>query len=345
MNHRIHYQTKICNSAQNQLEIRQVSAPLPPQLAWEVESFLLNIFEYGDYSFRSALRGEMLPKLCCTFFVAAIQKRIIAVAGCLYPRSDRRVALLGPVAVADNFRRQKLGIRLVKEVLNYLAAHGCQAVYLGVAENNPARKLYSKLGFERYCGIVMRHLFCPVDKLESTYYAPCHDTKIRGICWQDFCGVQMLLACPVKMYSFDFQQGLFSSRYSPPSRFLAVFPDMMKKKMKGEGLANVLVAGQKENVLGIAHVTRSIAKPLRHVATLDFFVHDNFIRDTQKLLAETIEQCRRLGIEIINCYICEGDRLKRRLIEKLGGSQEAILTNHFFIHGRYENVLIYTHRV
>lgn len=49
-------------------EICRVTAPLAPDGAWEIESLLLQVFGYGDYSFRSALSGEYSETLNCTFF-------------------------------------------------------------------------------------------------------------------------------------------------------------------------------------------------------------------------------------------------------------------------------------
>ena len=52
------------------VEICQTTAPLEAEAAWEVESLLLKILEYGDYSFHSALLGEYSQTLNCTFFLA-----------------------------------------------------------------------------------------------------------------------------------------------------------------------------------------------------------------------------------------------------------------------------------
>lgn len=323
------------------INIHHVEAPVPADFAWQVESFLLEVFEYGDYSFRLALGGEFGPNLRCMFFLEILEDRIIGAVGCLYAHKERGIALLGPVAVSNTQRRKGIATRLVNKALSHLRVRGCQAVYLGVAKNNPARELYQKLGFESYCGIIMRKLFCPAAEFEKLHFAKGSPTQVRQINWEHFCDVQALLAYPATIYSFDLQRGLFSSKYAQPGRFLGVFPEMMKRQAKGEGLANVLVSGANENVVGLSHITRTPSEPQRHVATLDFFVHDNFIDDVPNLLAETIDQCRQVCVKIINCYVPEYDTLKCQAIEKAGGVIKAILPSNMFIQNKYENVLLY----
>jgi hypothetical protein len=75
------------------VEICRVTAPLEVEAAWEAESLLLKILEYGDYSFRSALLGEYSRTLNCTFFLAKHQGDLVGAAGCMYSHKNPAVAI------------------------------------------------------------------------------------------------------------------------------------------------------------------------------------------------------------------------------------------------------------
>ena len=75
-------------TVRGEIEVRRVSAPVDGKLAWEIEAFLLQIFEYGDYSFRAALRGDYSDTLNCTFFIAKYKGNIIGAAGALYAHNN-----------------------------------------------------------------------------------------------------------------------------------------------------------------------------------------------------------------------------------------------------------------
>jgi GNAT superfamily N-acetyltransferase len=322
-------------------EICQVTAPLDAETVWEIESLLLKIFEYGDYSFHSALSGEYSRTLNCTFFLAKYKNNLVGAAGCLYSYRNPAVAIIGPVGVAAKCRRNGIGRKLVTSIVEHLRGRHCMAVYLGVSAGTPAAYLYSSLGFKRYKGIVMRLLLCPEQEFTNTCFGKCPDVKIRRVVWGDFPGIQALATFPCRMYTCDFKRGVFSSRYIEPIRFLPVFPEMMGAFARSGGLANVLVAGCKENIVGIAHISRLSGQAQRHIAEIDFYVHDNFVDQTEHLISTTMEGSRDLSINRINCYCLGCDYLKRDIIDKLGGRQVAVLPGNIFVSGKYEDVLVY----
>ena len=87
--------------------IVKVSSPVLAGRVWEIESFCLKIFEYGDYSFRRALAGTLGRGLGCVFFIAQHNGSIVGAAGCLYCLDNPAVALVGPVCVEAGYRGQE----------------------------------------------------------------------------------------------------------------------------------------------------------------------------------------------------------------------------------------------
>lgn len=54
------------------------------------------------------------------------------------------------IIVASEFRRQKIGTKLLETLLKNIAEFGCKRVFLEVRKNNlPAITLYKSLGFEK----------------------------------------------------------------------------------------------------------------------------------------------------------------------------------------------------
>jgi ribosomal protein S18 acetylase RimI-like enzyme len=51
------------------------------------------------------------------------------------------------IAVIASRRHEGIGRRLLSELIEASVAHGCRALSLSVAENNPARDLYESTGF------------------------------------------------------------------------------------------------------------------------------------------------------------------------------------------------------
>jgi len=322
-------------------EICRVQAPVPPALAWEIESLLLRIFEYGDYSLRSALSGAYSETLTCVFLVARKQGRVIAATACLHRGKNPCVAVIGPVGVASEYRRRGIGTRLVAGTIEYLRQQGAQAVYLSVSRRNPAAEFYKKLGFRPYHGIVMRRLLCTSGDFDRSYFRGHNLMRIRAAVWGDMPGVSALAVFPGSMYTFDLCRGLLSSKYIKPERFLSVFPEMMSMLTKQDGVANVVVVGSCENVVGIAHIRRAAGKAQHHIAEIDFYLHDNFIEQAEHLVRITLTQSASLSAKKVyfRCLAC--DAIKRTVIKALGARQIGVLAANVRINRRFEDILIY----
>gem|GEM_PF-2145112 len=327
--------------AGSDVRISRLAAPLDAKTAWQVESLLVRIFERGDYSFRSALSGKYSGTLKCNVFLAKLKGQVVGAAICLYANRNPAIGLVGPVGVAHERRGRGIGKRLMTSLIDYAAAKGCAALYLGVSGNGAAQKLYSSFGFKRYQGIVMRRLMRPEADFDRAYFAKDADVRVRKAVWGDFAGVQALLSCPCDMYTFDIRRGVFSSKYVEPTRFLSVFPEMMSTSARHGGRTNILAAGPGENVVGYAAVCVSPTRVTRHVAELDFFVHDNFVAHCERLVRATLAEGAAPNVEMVNCRCLGCDRLKRNVIEALGGEQVAVLAGNVKLGDTYEDLLVY----
>ncbi|MBC8481482.1 MAG: GNAT family N-acetyltransferase [Planctomycetes bacterium] len=320
-------------------KIIKVSSPLRSKRAWQIESFLLKIFEYGNYSFAKALAGNLAPNLLNTFFLAQYNNEIIATAGSLYSSANPSIALLGPVCVKSSFRRNGLAFHLCSLLLSHLQAQQVKAVYLGVKQDNPARKLYAKLGFNGYNGLVMRKLFCKKQDFNRRY-SPNKNPIIRKMSWQDFPEVSALICEPAGMYTFDFNKGLYSTRYAQINKFLPIFPEMMADIEKNNDIANVLINPDQGSITGLVRINCPKSSPQRHLATLEFFVLDNFLNKSADLINAAILQFRSRVPKGIICYCLECDGKKKNILQSLGFVQYSYMPDFVNIRGRLRDVLI-----
>lgn len=322
------------------IKIFKASSPVLLRRARQIESFLLKILEYGDYSFRKALAGKLGSGLQCTFFIAQNKGSILAAAGCLYSIENPAVAIMGPVCTEQAHRKEGLAGRVCGMLLEHLKSKEIQAVYLGVRDNIPAVNLYKKLGFTHYSGIVMRRLFTSENEFDRRCW-PGQETIVRKLDWQDFTEVSALLCEPAGMYSFDFYRQIFSSRYVEARRFLPVFPDIMNWLEKNGGCGSILQTKEHSSIVGTAFIKSSPAKTQNHIAFLDFFVLDGFLDKAKGLVSDTLKQSGLRANRTILCYCLKCDVQKKQILLSLGAEPYAALPGFIRIKNKLEDTFIY----
>jgi len=324
----------------DQIKFYTISSPTTTKDAQQIQSFLLSVFEYGDYNFRSALLQKFSPKLKAVYYLAKYQNSIIAAAGALYSRNSSFFATIGPVCVAPDYRRFGIGKKILELLLQHLNSNNCHAAYLGVKSHNPAADLYRKFGFVNYKGLVMRKVFAGQSEIDKKFQSPALLT-IKPLAWHHWPALMALFACPAKLYTADFSNNIFSSRYFPIEKFAPVFSDLMTNIQKNQGQANILISNTEDVITGYCHITPNAPGCSKHIAVADFFLHDNSLDKAQLLLKTAIEKTKNSGIEKIyfNCLAC--DHEKQKIIESIGGSIEAVLPGNIKINQSYVDLLIY----
>lgn len=322
-------------------DVSCVTAPLPPEAAWEAEALLLRIFEYGDYSLRSALSGAYAEHLDSIFALARHGGVLIGAGGALCGRRNPTVAILGPVGVRDAYRGRGIGTAMMTSLTAELQGRGCEVVYLGVSSGNAALRLYERLGFVTYQGIVRRLSSNALETWEHAHFSPGARVAVRRANWGDFPGVQALLCYPGSMMTVDLSRGIFSSRYVKPTRFLSVFPEIMKTCRRQGGFAGALVTQPGQRIVGFAYVCRLPGEAQRHVAQLEFYVHDNFMDQADRLVRTMIHDADGSGLRKLRCLFLHDDRPKGRVVEDLGAAYVGSLGGSACINDTYRDVVIY----
>ena len=313
-------------------------SPLPFKEVWRIESFLLKYFEYGNYSFRRSISGTYHKNLKCIYYLARENKKIIAAAGCLFSRKNPNSAILGPVIVEPVYRRRSIATVLCDQLINHLQKHGVMSVYLGVAKGNPARLFYRKLDFNIFTGIVMRKELYPDKNIRSDRS---DRLSIKNLSWQHFPEVSALMCQPSSFYTFDYHLGIFSSRYEPISRFLPIFPEIMRRIEKSAGCAKVLKDESNAKIVGLVQIYQAQSSLQKHIAYLEFFATDRYFSDIVSVIAETVEEFRETGnFRILSC-VSHRDKSKKQILENLGAIRISTLPDTILLNGRKHDVEVY----
>jgi RimJ/RimL family protein N-acetyltransferase len=322
------------------IKILQTNSPVLSSSVWQIESFCLKILEYGDYSFRKALAGQLSSRLQCTFFTSQNNSSILSAAGCLYSVESPAIAILGPVCTDPQYRKKGMASQICGILLEHLKTQKIQAVYLGVKDNVPALNLYKKLGFIQHSGIVMRRLFVSENEFNRRYSSE-QQTIVRKIDWQDFAQVSALFCEPLGMHSFDFCNRIFSAKYVEVQTFLPVFPSLMNFLEKNDGYGNVLQTKEHSSIVGAAFVKPPLSKIQNHIAILDFFVRDEFLDRAKDLVSETLKCSGFSNNQAILCYCPSGDLFKKQILLSLGAEPYAVLPDFIRMNNELQDTIIY----
>ena len=324
----------------SKIETIKYESPICDRLAKKIESFYVEIFKYLNYDLGKALAGKLSPDLRCIVFTASESGNIEAAAACLYNKKNPRVAILGPVAVNNCCRQRGLGFHLCGLLLDELRTRGTQAVYLGVKNNLPAEKLYKKLGFEYYSGIVMRKLLVS-DSLLIKNFACDKEMCVRKVDYSDFAGIAALLCEPCKIYNFDFTENIFSSRYKPIKRFLPIFPDIMSQIEQSAGSAYCLSRRNNGTIVGCAFIKGPLITAKRNFAILEFFILDDYLDHARRMITLAVKEFQINSNIPILCYCYDCDVVKKNLLLELNSKVYSIMPCSIKIDGKYYPTTIF----
>jgi hypothetical protein len=143
------------------------------------------------------------------------------------------------------------------------------------------------------------------------------------------------------MVTVDLSRGIFSSRYFEPARFLSLFPEVIRSCNQHGGRANVLATRQTHGIAGFAYACRLPGAALRHVARLEFYVHDNFLSEARTLVRTTMLDAGRLNLGRLRCQVLDVDSLKRRTVKSLGAAYAATFVAAARINDEFHDVVVY----
>jgi len=288
-------------------------APLAPAKAWEIESFLLKIFEYGDYSFRSALTAAYHKTFKYHIHIARHQDKLIAAAAAIISTNQYPTAIVAPIAVHHHCRNLGIATKLIENLLQHLHQLNTTAAYIAAKPENRARKLYQRLGFKPTSGIVMKYEFQNVTTSDIALPTDQNSLSIRPALWSDYPAISALMVSPHSTCCLNYTHDIYSAAYFPVNRFLSLFPKLFKTSIA----ANVIETGPDHNIVGFCSAHKPTAQPKSHIIELDFFTCDDFQRSAARLVQTTLNTLKASAAHKIICKTPDIDTHKHHYLEQL----------------------------
>ena len=299
---------------------------------WRIE------WDTGDFNWRLALSGEYAKTLKIRTVVAQVAGKDAATATITYSVRRPEVAAMTNVVTHPDFRRRGTAAKLTGILVDLAFKDGCQAVYLGTSRRPDP--VYLRAGFEWYNGGVMRRIAENVENFEKKYFAPGQSTQTRPAQWGDLAATACLFTRPFELVSADYSRGLFSGRYVHQARCTSNFAYVYDDVMARGGICDVLVGEEPHRVLGFASLTPGLREIQRSAAVLDFLVHETYLGDSERLVADVLQAGESKDINRVTAYVVELDQVKASVLKDLGFSQIARVPDQLRVNSQEVAVLV-----
>ncbi len=265
------------------------------------------------------------------FFVASDDGRMVAVAWYSRSKKDPKLGLIGHIYTQPDYRKQGISTQLVEAAMADFRDRG--GVVMQLFSSTPYTiPFYERLGFENLYANQAYHetdwyMRYPSDSLHqiADWYAQ-SPHAIRPLSDGDLPQYSLLYNLEHDSVLKDWAQSI---GLGLEAEF--AFINSMAKISKGEGVCFVLE--NEQTIVGIASLMRQDFPHHSHVASLDLYVHSEFISDSQQLVDACLASRDSVGAEII--YAMSVDESKRSLLGGLGFRTKAVLPRHYKVGTQY----------
>jgi RimJ/RimL family protein N-acetyltransferase len=319
--------------------------PFAPELARAVAQLWQDAFGATEYGVRRLLGeyAEYEQAARDYLFLVRLDDRpdpeargpIVGTAWYVVPADNPRVGLLGGVLALPSARRRGIATIATRACVDHFERQGGQAIYLGTV-NPDAWRVYEKLGFTTYSGVVRRALVGEArefgDTFDANYFRVAGPTSVRAATWGDQAGVSALYFGPHSTVLLDAPTGTFARDASPLSSCVGFYPRLWDSTLGRAGRLAVLLTDDRR-VLGTLALHRRLAAPEAHRATLDFCVAPSAADRAEQLLAFAREEARRLELTSLEASACERDASKLAALTRAGFRAVALVPEAFEIAG------------
>jgi ribosomal protein S18 acetylase RimI-like enzyme len=238
-------------------------------------------------------------------------RSIVGTSWYVVGKDNPRIGLLGGVWAAPQVRRLGIASEATVATLAHFERQGGEAIYLGTV-NPDALRIYERLGFTTYSGIVRRALVGGARDREETfdasYFRAAGPTSVREATWGDHPGISALYFAPNDTVLLDAPTGKFASRVSPQTSCVGHLPPIWESTVGRAGLLAVLETDDRR-IVGTVALHRRAPPPVARRAILDFCLAPGVDRSDQ-LLDFALARAGRQGLTSLAAYVCDRDESK-----------------------------------
>jgi len=292
------------------LSVELLRRPVAPADQLRVADVLAAEWERGDVDFLPSLRGAYADTLTTVTALGRFGDVDVGTATVSFPVDEPEIAVVENVTTLVAYRRRGIAAALTETVVQLAFDTGCRLCFLGNGGRVGQPAVYDRIGFARTGGI-MRRAAPGSEAYERTLYAAGQPVSIRAACWGDLPGVAALVAQPLSTCVLDYQRGIASTAFVPPTRCVSAFTTIHYDTQSRGGVMRVLAGAGASQVLGFGTAAPGPA-PLRSAtAVIDLVTHDAYADHAGELLAALTEDGRRLGAARAVAFVAEPDAAKQ----------------------------------
>jgi GNAT superfamily N-acetyltransferase len=310
--------------------------PYDPGVAREVARLLQEAFGSAEFGVRRLL-GELpdYERGSRDYLFLVRTGRDGAIVGTSWygvSAANPRLGLLGDVLAVPGDRRRGIGTIATAANLEHFAARGGEAMYLGTV-NPEALRIYEKLGFATYSGLVKRALMgraaADPDGFDRAYFRADGPTRVRPVHWGDHAGLSALYFAPRDAALLDAPTSKYASWVAPQPSCVGFYPPLRDSTVGRGGALGVLETAD-GRILGAVALHRRIPPPEGRRAILDYCLASAAADRAVQLLGYGLAEAERLGVRL-TAEVCERDELKASALRDAGFRVVATIPDAFVI--------------
>jgi GNAT superfamily N-acetyltransferase len=273
-------------------------------------------------------------------------RSIVGTSWYVVGKENPRIGLLGGVWAEPKVRRVGIATLATEATLRHFERQGGEAIYLGTV-NPDALRIYERLGFTTYSGIVRRALVGGARDggatFDASYFRAPGPTTVREATWGDHAGISALYFAPNDAILLDAPTGKFASRLSPQTSCVNSYPPLWESTFGRAGLVGVLET-EDRRIVGTVAVHRRSALPVARRAILDFCLAPGVHRADQ-LLDFAVAWAGRQGLTSLVAYVCERDDSKSAALARADFQLVAAIPRALEVEGGDVGVQVLQHRL
>lgn len=315
-------ETKV--SCEDKLEITVLTYPISRKEQIALIDLLQNEWQRTNVDWLEAMSGQHARDLIRHALVAWIDSKDVATASISYPTKDPEVCVIEDVMSLAAVRGRGIAARLTTMALNIAFSAGCKVAYLGNAPTSRP-SVYTKCGFTRTHGAVMRCAAPGQEECEQEFFAPGQATSIRRSNWGDLPGVACLMDQEIETILSNFRHGLVSPKHAAPTRCVSNFTAVWYDAKAQGGLMISLIGAKAYRVLGFGSLVPGPAPAMGHYGIVDVAVHDSYESSGSQMIAELEKEARSRFMRTLVAHVAVADEAKLGWFKGQGFKQIGLL--------------------
>ena len=304
---------------ESELELFKLRCPIPESLRGPLTVLRNTQWQRGDFHWDESMAGRYADSLTIVTYVGIRQDRWVGTATISYAAQEAEIGTVCDVLTHAETRGLGIARALTEALCEHFLELGGRSLYLGTERDGVAWRVYERVGFQWFHGVVMRHVPTGPDAFDDDYFAADQPASIRPTEWGDLPGVSALFAAPNRALAGDYTRGIFSSAQTFIHRCVSVFPTIYYDVEAKGGRCMSLIGQRAHRVLGLASITPLDTEYRKHVGVLEVMTHDHHEEHGPDLVLATLAAAQDACMRQVIAYVPLTDEAKAQWLLAANG--------------------------